>query len=147
MRKTILALSAVGLGAGLVYAFSSKNGECDAVETKGNAEEHDCSDRISVSEPEQAQPPTGKIENDRVIELKDEAQPEIDDRGTNQSEAANILRTIRDSGFESDNQKLALALGRPSEEIQDWLNGSDIIDGDVVMKARELASERGIQLE
>jgi hypothetical protein len=40
---------------------------------------------------------------------------------------------------------LALALGRPTEEIEEWTRGDGIIDGDVVMKARGLAMERGIE--
>lgn len=73
--------------------------------------------------------------------------PTIDDRGTDQSEALQILTTIRDGAFDGSNEKLALALGRPTEEIEEWIGGAGIIDGDVVQKARALAIERGLQIE
>jgi endogenous inhibitor of DNA gyrase (YacG/DUF329 family) len=44
-------------------------------------------------------------------------------------------------------QKLALALGRPAAEIEEWTSGSGVIDGDVIMKARGLALNRGIEIE
>ena len=79
--------------------------------------------------------------------LKDEGEPEIDDRGTDQSEALQILKHIRDAAFDSSDEKLALALGRPTEEIEEWTRGAGTIDGDVVLKARALAIERGLQIE
>jgi hypothetical protein len=44
-------------------------------------------------------------------------------------------------------EKLALALGRPSDEIEVWCSGSGTIDGDVVMKARGIAIQRGIEID
>ena len=76
-----------------------------------------------------------------------ETEPQIDDRGTDQSEAAQILQKIRDGAFDSSNEKLALALGRPTDEIEEWMNGAGTIDGDVVLKARTLAIERGLEVE
>lgn len=73
--------------------------------------------------------------------------PEIDDRGTDQSEASEILKNIRDGAFDSSNEKLALALGRPTEEIEEWIRGAGTIDGDAVLKARTLAIERGLEIE
>jgi hypothetical protein len=72
----------------------------------------------------------------------DHTAPQIDDRGTDQSEAARILKRIRDEVFDSSDEKLALALGRSSEEIAEWLNGEGTIDGDALMKVRALARER-----
>jgi len=40
----------------------------------------------------------------------EDSKPAIDDRGTNQSEAAQILQGIRDAAFDSSNEKLAIAL-------------------------------------
>jgi hypothetical protein len=74
-------------------------------------------------------------------------EPTIDDRGTDQSEALQILVSIRDGAFDSSNEDLALALGRPTEEIAEWMGGAGTIDGDVVQKARALALERGFQVE
>lgn len=71
---------------------------------------------------------------------------EVDDQGTDQSDAARILWLLRDRGFDSSNEKLALALGRPKEEIDAWSDGTALIDSDVVMKARGIAMERGIDI-
>jgi hypothetical protein len=53
--------------------------------------------------------------------------PEIDDRGTDQTEALQILTSIRDGVFESSNEKLALALGRPTAEVEGWMRGAGTI--------------------
>ncbi len=71
----------------------------------------------------------------------------IDDRGTGQHKASQLLRNLRDRAFDADNGKLALALGRPEEEILAWDNGIELIDGDVVMKARGIAMHRGVNIE
>jgi hypothetical protein len=72
---------------------------------------------------------------------------EVDDKGTDQQEAQNILATLRDQGFDSDNRKLAIALGRSAEQVQDMISGAETIDDDIVMKARGIALNRGIQVE
>ena len=69
----------------------------------------------------------------------------LDDQGTSQEEAAEILQILRDEAFESSDEKLALALGRTPEEVKDWFNGNEPIDGDVLLKARALAMERGVE--
>jgi hypothetical protein len=71
----------------------------------------------------------------------------VDDRGTNQSEGRALLKRLRDNGFDSSDEKLALALGRPIEEVEAWTGGSEAVDDDVVMKARGIAKERGIEIE
>jgi len=71
---------------------------------------------------------------------------EIDDQGTDQSQALQIIRNLRDRGFDSSNEKLALALGRPVEEIDAWENDAAVIDEDVVMKVRGIAMERQIEV-
>ena len=71
----------------------------------------------------------------------------IDDQGTDQSEASEILRNVRDAAFEGSDEKLALALGRPTEEIEEWTSGGGSIDSDVLLKARALADERGVELD
>ena len=71
----------------------------------------------------------------------------VDDRGTDQRKAARILRNLRDRGFEASDEKLSLALGRPLEEVAGWTTGQDVIDDDVVMKARGIAMHRGIHVE
>ena len=71
----------------------------------------------------------------------------VDDRGTNQEEGRAILRRLRDNGFEASDEKLAVALGRPIEEVQAWTGGDETVDDDVIMKARGIAKERGISIE
>lgn len=71
----------------------------------------------------------------------------VDDRGTGQDKAAQILRNLRDRAFEASDEKLALALGRPMEEVAAWHAGQEIIDDDVVMKARGIAMHRGVRVE
>ena len=71
----------------------------------------------------------------------------VDDRGTNESEGRAILKRLRDRGFEESDEKLALALGRPAEEVEGWTSGAAPVDDDVIMKARGIAKERGIAVE
>jgi hypothetical protein len=68
----------------------------------------------------------------------------VDDKGTDQEEAKRMLTALRDRGFEGDNEKFATALGRSIEQVQGWIDGTETIDDDVVMKARGIALNRGI---
>ena len=72
---------------------------------------------------------------------------EVDDQGTDQEEAQHMLEALRDQGFDSDNEKLAKALGRTIEQVDGMIKGAETIDDDVVMKARGIALHRGIQIE
>ena len=71
----------------------------------------------------------------------------VDDRGTSQSEGRALIKRLRDQGFDESDEKLAVALGRPIEEVEAWTNGNEPVDDDVVMKARGIAKERGIEIE
>jgi hypothetical protein len=73
----------------------------------------------------------------------------VDDRGTNQSGGRALIRNLRDRGFDSSDEKLSVALGRPIEEVTAWMGeGEDEpVDDDVIMKARGIAKERGIEIE
>jgi hypothetical protein len=71
----------------------------------------------------------------------------VDDQGTNQAEGRALLKQLRDKGFDSNDEQLAVALGRPVEEVKAWTNGDDPVDDDVIMKARGIAQERGIEIE
>jgi hypothetical protein len=75
-----------------------------------------------------------------------EGEHAIDDQGTDQLKASQILRRIRDNAFEASDEKLALALGRPTQEIEEWTSGNGLIDGDVILKARTLAMQRGLEI-
>ena len=72
---------------------------------------------------------------------------EVDDKGTDQEEAQNMLKTLRDQGFDGDDEKLAVALGRTTEQVRGMVSGTETIDDDVVMKARGIALNRGIDIE
>jgi hypothetical protein len=72
---------------------------------------------------------------------------EVDDKGTDQDEAQNMLKTLRDQGFDGSDQKFAVALGRTIEQVQAMIGGTETIDDDVVMKARGIALNRGIAIE
>jgi hypothetical protein len=71
----------------------------------------------------------------------------VDDRGTNQTEGRALLKRLRDRGFDSSDEKLAVALGRPIEEVEAWTGGAEPVDDDVIMKARGIAKERDIEIE
>ena len=73
--------------------------------------------------------------------------PAIDEGSAWQLEASKLLRNLRDRGFDADNSKLAIALGRPEEELRAWDSGLEMIDEDVVMKARGIALHRGVDIE
>ena len=72
---------------------------------------------------------------------------EVDDKGTDQGEAQHMLAALRDQGFDSDNEKLAKALGRTIEQVDGMIRGIETVDDDVVMKARGIAQHRGIKIE
>ena len=71
----------------------------------------------------------------------------VDDQGTSEGEGRALLKRLRDDGFDGSDEKLALALGRPADEVQGWTGGTEAVDDDVVMKARGIAKERGIEIE
>ena len=71
----------------------------------------------------------------------------LDDQGTNQTEGRAIIKRLRDKAFEGSNEQLALALGRPVEEVEGWTGGAAPVDDDVLMKARGIAQERGVEVE
>ncbi len=71
----------------------------------------------------------------------------VDDKGTTQKQAIKLLENLCREGFDDDVNKLALALGRPAEEIEDFINGDETIDDDLVMKVRGIAVQRNITIE
>ncbi|HYN85167.1 MAG TPA: hypothetical protein VER32_07945 [Pyrinomonadaceae bacterium] len=71
----------------------------------------------------------------------------LDDRGTDATGGVALLRRLRDAGFDGDNEKFSIALGRPVEEIAAWLEGRETPDDDIIMKARGIARERSIEIE
>lgn len=74
-------------------------------------------------------------------------QNALDDQGTDQTEGRAILKRLRDKAFDGSDEQLAVALGRPLEEVTGWTTGSELVDDDVLMKARGVAQERGVRVE
>lgn len=151
MKKRVLLLSAAGIAAGLVYALESNRSKQrarhelpDVGESSSNKKRSTTSASNSDGSFEQ-DPSTAKFENVKTSSKTDSHQ--LDDHGTNQADASRILKEIRDTAFDASNEKLGLALGRPPEEIVQGINGAAPIDSDVVLKARALAMQRGLELE
>ena len=142
MKKGIVLVSAVGIGASLLYLLTR-----DLRKRGPITDRVDLRDREANSSRATTTAPASQSGDFSTTADPPSENLIIDDRGTDQIEAANILRNIRDTAFESSNEKLALALGRPVEEIDEWTTGSGIIDGDVVLKARTLAMQRGIEVQ
>jgi hypothetical protein len=71
----------------------------------------------------------------------------VDDQGTTDSEGRALLKHLRDAGFAGSDEKFAVALGRPLEDVQGWMSAAEPVDDDVVMKARGIARERGLEIE
>lgn len=78
---------------------------------------------------------------------KVKAGGEVDARGTDQTEARALLKKLRDEGFDGSDKQLAVALGRNVGEVEGWTGGAEIVDDDVIMKARGIANERGLAIE
>ena len=78
---------------------------------------------------------------------EDANEQTLDDRGTDAAQGREMLRRLRDAGFEGSDEKLSVALGRPVEEVAAWMSGGEPPDDDVIMKARGIAQERGIEIE
>ena len=60
--------------------------------------------------------------------------------------ARDLMRRVRDEGFDSDSEMLALALGRPASQVKGMFDGEEPIDKDLVMKLRAIAAQRQIDL-
>ena len=63
----------------------------------------------------------------------------VDDRGTDAAGGLELLRRLRDNGFEADDEKFAVVLGRPVGEVSAWMEGTEAPDDDIIMKARGIA--------
>jgi hypothetical protein len=70
----------------------------------------------------------------------------LDDAGTTNEMAVQIVRALRDNAFEGNDEKLAIALGRPATEIRSWFDSSLPVDSDGLIKARGLAEERNVDI-
>ena len=72
---------------------------------------------------------------------------EVDDKGTDQAQAQEIIKNLRDRAFGGSDENTAVALGRSVEQVQAVINGSEPVDDDLVMKARRIALNRGVEVE
>lgn len=154
-KKVALIGAALGVAGGLIYALESQRRQNQSAKADKGADKEatvpgrssETSSANRKSDESQTGPAAsmGKVENERTANAE-ESQHVIDDHGTDQFEASQILRSIRDKAFESSDERLALALGRPTEEISEWTSGSGLVDGDVLMKARTLAMQRGFEV-
>lgn len=66
---------------------------------------------------------------------------------TEQESVRNVLSELREKAFNGSTEELAVALGRPVEEIEAAVEGTEPLDEDLEMKALELADHRGVAVE
>jgi hypothetical protein len=152
MKKKVLLLSTVGIAAGVAYALENRRRKQTKTSRESLSASESQSNRTApaissanANDSAERTASMARIEDGKSIAKEAEAH-QLDDQGTSQAEASQILKEIRDNAFDASNEKLALALGRPTEEIEEWTNGDGLIDGDVVMKARALAIQRGMEI-
>ena len=146
MKKKIALLSAIGVAGGLLYALESQHRRNRGGKKVTPANLSDGQSAANYGENGDGRARSA-LENENAQAMFDkDSEHTIDDHGTGQSEASQILRNIRDKAFAASDEKLALALGRPTEEIQEWTSGNGWIDGDVLMKVRTLAMQRGFEV-
>lgn len=154
MKKSILLLSGAGIAAGAAIALAATkkkstrgNASADGASTNGGLNAEDRQTPAESSETRTSdEGRASSMKNLRSEHPGEPEEPEIDDQGTDQESASAILTRVRDAAFDSSDEKLGLALGRPTEEVTGWLNGSEVIDGDVLLKARALAMQRGVSV-
>ena len=70
----------------------------------------------------------------------------VDDQGTDEEQARQMLLNLCDRGFGGDAGEASLALGRTTEELKQILNGQMHIDDDLVIKIRGIADMRSINI-
>ena len=58
------------------------------------------------------------------------------------SDSLDVLKRLKTEVFESSDEKLAHALGRPVEEVRNWFSGEEEIDEDAQEKINGIAQER-----
>ncbi|HEY0080361.1 MAG TPA: hypothetical protein VGB73_17255 [Pyrinomonadaceae bacterium] len=87
------------------------------------------------------------MDNTNMDEARGANEEALDDRGLDETGGLALLKRLRDQGFEADDEKFAVALGRPVEEVAAWMQGAEPPDDDIIMKARGIAKERAIEIE
>ena len=87
------------------------------------------------------------MDNTNTDETRGANGEALDSQGLDEAGGLALLKRLRDQGFEADDEKFAVALGRPVEEVTAWMQGAEPPDDDIIMKARGIAKERGINIE
>jgi hypothetical protein len=158
MKKRSFYFTLIGLGAGILY-LAKRIVQTRPYKPDVTAGEEGRDREHSRRTPQKARPvsselsrPSGRSARRRSRTTnkvrRDRKQfVVIDDQGTDQVRAASILKHIRDNAFDASDEKLAIALGRPTKDIESLTSGAGVIDGDVIMKAKWLALQRGIAIE
>jgi hypothetical protein len=85
-----------------------------------------------------------RTEEGKELKMLDE---QVDDKGTDQAEAREIIRKLCDSAFDGDADQAAVALGRSTAHVEAVISGAEPADDDLVMKARGIAIHRGVEVE
>ena len=70
----------------------------------------------------------------------------VDDQGTDQQGAREMLRNFCDRGFDRDIGAAALVLGRPEDELKQIMDAQFFVDDDLAMKIKGIAQERNIDI-
>src|SRR3954464_15180348 len=111
MKKKLLFLSTVGAAAaGLVYALESNWRKQSASKASPNKDGEDSARNGQSAETSQVKTDNSnghaaqagsmaRSDNGKAAVAEVEAQPQIDDQGTDQAAASHILREIRDQAF------------------------------------------------
>ena len=123
--KKYLFLGGAGVAAGLTYAYAK---------------------RATRRRSQRMQEDNTSANNQNVAATDKNGEVSLDDAGTTNEMAVEIIRTLRDRAFAGSDEKLALALGRPAAEIRAWLDDSLPVDSDGLIKARGLADQRSVDV-
>jgi len=123
--KKYLFLGGAGVAAGLTYAYAK---------------------RATRRRSQRMQNDNTSANNQNVAATDKHGEVSLDDAGTTNEMAVEIIRTLRDRAFDGSDEKLALALGRPAAEIRAWLDDSLPVDSDGLIKARGLADQRSVHV-
>jgi hypothetical protein len=123
--KKYLFLGGAGVAAGLTYAYAK---------------------RATRRRSQRMQNDNTSANNQNVAATDKHGEVSLDDAGTTNEMAVEIIRTLRDRAFDGSDEKLALALGRPAAEIRAWLDDSLPVDSDGLIKARGLADQRSVDV-
>jgi hypothetical protein len=70
----------------------------------------------------------------------------VDDQGTDQQGAREMLRRFCERGFKNDVAAAALVLGRPEDELRQIMDEQFFVDDDLAMKIKGIAQERNINI-